>query len=142
MHLLILLRQPSLSLPLLNLPTPPPHPHRHQPCQLVYDLTLAPDVDLPSDSQTNIHSNNAPRHASSPNNKHPQSVSHHKPHPSTRTTFLHYLFIFPRIQSLYKQGTGDDLANTLCDLHYECSEGRGLGGSLMEGGVGWGSNTW
>ena len=75
-------------------PPPPPHPCRHQPGQLVYDLTLAPDVDLPNDSQTSIHSNNDPRHDSSPNNKHLQSVSHHKPHPSTRTTFLHYLY-FP-----------------------------------------------
>ena len=75
-------------------PPPPPPPFSHQPGQLVYDLTLAPDVDLPNDTQTSIHSNNDPRHDSSPNNKHPQSVSHHKPQSLTRTTFLHYLY-FP-----------------------------------------------
>ena len=38
--------------------------------QLIYDLTLALDVDLPNDSQTNIHANNVLRHDNSPNNKH------------------------------------------------------------------------
>ena len=74
---------------------PPPHPRRHQPGQLIYDLTVAQDVDLPKDSQTNIHSNNVPRHDSSPNNKHPQSVSQHKPSqaPTLDTNHFSSLFI-------------------------------------------------
>ena len=59
-----------------------------------YNNNTTPDKDLPNDSQTNIHSNNVPRHDSSPNNKHPQSVSHPKPYPSTRTTVFN-IYVFP-----------------------------------------------
>ena len=44
------------------------------------------------------------------------------------------------MKSLCKQGTGDELINTQCDLHYELllmslprGWGRGLGGIPMEG---------
>ena len=88
-----------------------------------------PDKDLPNDSQPNIHSNNVRRHDSSHNNKHPQSVSHPRP-ALTRPTFLHYILL-PRIKSLRKQGTEDDLINTQYDLHYEL-----LLMSVPRGGVG------
>ena len=73
------------------------------------NITLTPDKALPNDSETNIHSNNVPRHDSSPDNKHPQSVIHplYKNHFSS-------LFILPRIKSLHKQRT-----NTQYDLHYK-----------------------
>ena len=77
-----------------------------------------PDKDLPNDSQTNIHSNNVRRHDSSHNNKHPQSVSRHKPGPTQDPLFF-TIFFLPRIKSLRKQGTEDDLINTQYDLHYE-----------------------
>ena len=44
----------STSAQLSHAPAPP---RRHQPGQFIYDLTLAPEVDQPNDSQTNIHSN-------------------------------------------------------------------------------------
>ena len=90
---------------------------------------LSSDKDLPNDSQTNIHSNNVRRHDSSPNNKHPQSVSH--PKPALHKTHFSSLFLLPRIKSLRKQGTEDDLINTRYDLHYELllmSVPRGWGG--------------
>ena len=65
-----------------------------------------------------------------------QSVSHRKPHPSTRTTFLHYLY-FPE-KSLYanrERGRSYQYAIrfTLWLSFSECPEGRSLGGSPMEG---------
>ena len=43
------------------------------------------------------------------------------------------LFILPRIKSLRKQGTGNDLINTQFDLHYELmSVPRGSGGMGRE----------
>ena len=50
-----------------------------------------------------------------PNNKHPQSVSHPKLCPSTRTIFLHYLYFLDKV---FTQ-TGKDLINIQYDLHYE-----------------------
>ena len=103
-------------------PTPaptPPHPRRHQPGQLVYDLTLAPDVDQPTTIKQSYTQPMPLDMTTPPNNKHPQSVSHHKFHPSTITALLHYLYLkVSRMKSLCKQGTGDDLINTLYDLHY------------------------
>ena len=52
------------------------------------NITLTPDKDLQNDSQTNIHSKNVRRHDSSPNNKHPQSVSHPKPGPTQDPLFF------------------------------------------------------
>ena len=69
-----------------------------------YNIILTPDKDLPNDSQTNIHSNK---------------------------THFSSLFLLPRIKSLRKQGTEDDLINTQYDLHYELllmSVPRGWGG--------------
>ena len=102
---------------ILNLPTP---------MLLVYDLTLAPDVDLPNDSQTNVHSNNVPRHDSS-HNQHPQSVGHHKPHPLTRTTFLHYLYFLENSRYANRgRGTILRIHNTIyiMDFFYRVFRGK------------------
>ena len=93
------------------------------------NITLTPDRDLPNDSQTNIHSNNVRRHDSSPNNKHPQSVSHPKPGPTQDPLFFTN---FTSQNKVFTQtGTEDALINTHYDLHCELllvSVPRGWGG--------------
>ena len=53
------------------------------------------------------------------------------PSPAPHKTHFSSLFLLPRIKSLRKQGTEDDLINTQYDLHYELlliSVPRGWGG--------------
>ena len=80
-------------------PRPPPHPRRHQPGQLVYDLTLAPDVDLSNDNQTNIHWTMFLDMTAPPTTNTLNQCAITSPSP------------LPRIKSLCKQGTGDDLTS-------------------------------
>ena len=84
--------------------------------------------------QTSIHSNNIPRHDSSPNNKRTQSVSHSKSRPSTRTTFPHY-FILPRLKSLRKQGKILPIHNMIYIMNFFQYKFRGGRGGLGGGDV-------
>ena len=72
----------------------PPHaPTTPAATNLVCLYMILPSPQTKIYQTTVKQTNNVPRHDSSPNNKPPQSVSHHNPHPSTITTFHHYLYL-------------------------------------------------